>query len=51
MQVIPIKIKHEIEENENLVNLIKNFKPSIENGDILVVSQKLSQKKKDDLFI
>lgn len=50
MQVIPIKIKHEIEENENLVNLIKNFKPSIENNDILIVSQKVISKKEGRLI-
>ncbi|KAF6242963.1 coenzyme F420-0:L-glutamate ligase [Nitrosopumilus sp. b1] len=50
MQVIPIKIKHEIEENENLVNLIKNFKPAIEDGDILIVSQKIISKMEGRLI-
>ena len=44
MQIIPIQILKEIEVNDNLVSLILNS-TSIEEGDVLVIAQKIISKQ------
>jgi len=46
LEVIPIKINKEISGEEKLVELIlSSIKPKLEDGDILVISQKIISKK------
>jgi len=44
LEIIPISINHDIEENEKLANLLTS-KAKIEDDDILVVSQKIISKQ------
>ena len=44
LEIIPISIKHDIEEHENLGALIAS-KAKLEDGDIIVVSQKVVSKQ------
>jgi coenzyme F420-0:L-glutamate ligase/coenzyme F420-1:gamma-L-glutamate ligase len=48
LEIIPISIKHDIEENEKLGNLISS-KAKLEDGDILVVSQKIISKQEGQI--
>lgn len=49
LEVIPISIKHEIEEDEKLGNLLAS-KAKIEDGDIIVVSQKIVSKQEGQII-
>ena len=44
IEVIPVSISHDIEEGENLANLVKS-KAKLQDGDVLVVSQKIISKQ------
>lgn len=48
LEVIPVKISKEIEPGDNLADLIS--KPKFENGDVLVVSQKIISKQEGRLI-
>jgi coenzyme F420-0:L-glutamate ligase/coenzyme F420-1:gamma-L-glutamate ligase len=45
LEIIPIRIKHEIEYNMDLVDLVKKSKVEIRDNDILVVTQKIVSKQ------
>ena len=51
MQVIPIKIKQEISENDKLVDLILSNTPKLEDSDVLVVSQKIISKQEGRIIL
>lgn len=45
LQILPIHISHDIEEGESLDGLICKSKNNIEDGDIIVISQKVVSKQ------
>ena len=45
MEVIPIHLKNDVQPNDDLVDLLlSSSKSTFENGDVLVVSQKIISK-------
>ena len=50
LEIIPISINHDIEENEKLANLLTS-KAKIEDDDILVVSQKIISKQEGQIIL
>ena len=49
IEIIPIPINHEIEENEKLENIVSKAKTKIQDGDILVFSQKIVSKQEGQM--
>lgn len=49
IEILPIKVTHEIEPGQSLVNLIAKSKANIDNGDIIVVSQKAISKSENKI--
>ncbi len=47
LEVIPLSIKREIGTDDKLVDVILSSKPKFEDGDILVLSQKIVSKQED----
>ena len=45
LEVIPISISHEIEEDEKLADLVSKSKTKLQDNDIVVVSQKIISKQ------
>ena len=45
LEIIPIPISHEIEEDEKLANLVSKSKTKLQDNDIIVVSQKIISKQ------
>lgn len=47
IQIIPVKIDKDVQEDDDIVNLIlsSTSKPEIQNGDILVITQKIISKQ------
>jgi len=51
MEVIPIRIKQEILEDDKLVDIILSNTPKIEDNDVLVVSQKIISKQEGRIIL
>ena len=46
IQIIPVKIKEDIQPSDDIVALIlSSSKSSIDDGDVIVISQKIISKK------
>ena len=45
LEVIPISVSHDINEDDKLVDLVSKSNVKLKDGDILVVSQKIVSKQ------
>lgn len=49
IQIIPIQISKDVEEGENIPDLILSTQPEIQDGDILVITQKIISKQEGSI--
>lgn len=45
LEIFPVSVSHDIEDGEKIVDLVSKSKPKLEDGDVIVVSQKIISKQ------
>lgn len=45
LEIFPVSVSHDIEDGEKIVDLVSKSKPKLEDGDVVVVSQKIISKQ------